>query len=91
MWGQGGVYGGYVGVRCVKDVTNQRNPIIQASCAKLGELHKDMIGVNIRGSPNEALAFWYDVYMGYESKGGAPPLTHCQSPPPAYPLLIKVI
>ena len=49
-----------------------------ARCINLGELHKDMRGVNIRGSSNEALAFWYDVYMGYESmkhwgEGGCPP------------------
>ena len=35
-----------------------------ARCRNLGELHKDMRGGNIRGSSNEALAFWYRVYMG---------------------------
>ena len=46
-----------------------------------------MKGVNIRGSSNKALAFWYDVYMGYESmihwgEGGcAPPYPLPITPP----------
>jgi hypothetical protein len=52
--------------------------MVLVRCGNLGELHKDIIGVNIRGSSTEALAFWYNVYMGYESmlhwgEGGCPP------------------
>ena len=67
-----------------------------ARCINLGELHKDMRGVNIRGSSNEALAFWYDVYMGYESmkhwgeRGCPPPYPLPITPPSAYPLLTKL-
>ena len=73
-----------------------RNPMSLARCGNLGELHKDMRGGNIRGSSNEALAFWYDVNMGHESmkylaKGGCPPpylLPNTLNP--AYPLLAKL-
>jgi hypothetical protein len=57
MWGQGGVCVKYLGARCVNHVVTLVKPYKTESCANVGELHKDMIGANFRGSSNEALAF----------------------------------
>ena len=80
-----GSYGGKgrsvwgIWVRDVQRICHKwRNPMSLARCRNLGELHKDMRGGHNRGSSNKALAFWYDVFMGYESikhqaEGGCPP------------------
>ena len=66
-------------------------------CQILGERHKDMIGLSFSLSPNEVLALWYDLGVGYGSvkhwwKGGyLPPNPLPMTPPPHSGVLTKLI
>jgi hypothetical protein len=78
MWGQGGVCVGHVGARWVSHVSQVVKPYGSGEVHKFRRASQGYHRGNIRGSSNEALAFWYDVYMGYESmlhwgEGGCPP------------------